>query len=253
MLHDNNGSTNGSNGKNGHHPEGGDGNVIRFRSRAPEKGDAPSHPPMINLPPVTKLILGAIILIHLAVWSSGFINAALPDSIYAYGSFTSASWSGTLPFMWWTPLTLVTFSFLHGGWLHLIVNTVMLAAFGSAVEKWLGARRMLAVFAGSSLIALALHFVADPSSTASVVGISGGISGFFGALLIMMQQENMLGNRRNSILPFIAIWVVISIVFGYMGAPDGSPIAWLAHIGGFFGGLGIVWWMLGRPRLFSRR
>lgn len=245
MVHD-------SNGTNGHAHNDGTENIIQFRPR-PEKPEGPSHPPMINLPPLTKLFLGAIILVHLCVWCIGYINPSLEGLIYGYGAFTPASWSGTLPFEWWAPLTIITFSFLHGGWLHLIVNAVMLMAFGAGIEKWLGPRKMLLVFIGSSIVALLFQFLSDPSSQASVVGISGGISGFFGALLLMLQQQRMLGNSNNSILPFIIIWIIVSVVFGYMGAPDGSPIAWLAHVGGFFGGLAITWLILGRPVLFRRR
>lgn len=248
MVHDSNGT---SNGTNGHHHAGDVKNIIQFPPKR-DKKDNPSHPPMINLPPLTKILLGLIIAVHLIVTAIGFISEPTQEMIYAYGAFTPGSWSGAVPFQWWTPFTVVTFSFLHGGWLHLIANAVMLMAFGSGIEKWLGQKRMMIIFAGSSVIALLCQLAADPSSSASVVGISGGISGFFGALLIMMQQQRLLGNSKNSILPFIALWVVISIIFGYMGAPDGSPIAWLAHIGGFFGGLLITWLMLGRPKLFKR-
>jgi membrane associated rhomboid family serine protease len=248
MVQDSNGT---SNGTNGHHHAGDVKNIIQFPPKR-EKDDGPSYPPMINLPPLTKILLAAIIVIHLGVWGIGFINEPLQKMIYAYGAFTPASWSGALPFQWWTPLTAITFSFLHGGWLHLIINGVMLMAFGAGIEKWLGPKRMMILFAGSAATALLCQFAANPDSYTSVVGISGAISGFFGALLIMMQQQRLLGNAKNSILPFIALWIIISIVFGYMGAPDGSPIAWLAHIGGFFGGLLITWLMLGRPRLFKR-
>lgn len=248
MVHDSNGTFNGS---NGHHHADDVKNIIQFRPKREEK-PTPDHPPMINLPPLTKYLLAIIIAVHLVVTVTGFIDEPAQEMIYAYGAFIPASWSGTLPFEWWTPLTAITFSFLHGGWLHLIANVVMLMAFGSGIEKWLGQKRMLIIFAASSAIALLCQFAADPHSYAGVVGISGGISGFFGALLIMMQQQRLLGNSRNSIMPFVVLWIVISVAFGYMGAPDGSPIAWLAHIGGFFGGLLVTWLLLGRPRLFNR-
>ena len=69
----------------------------------------------------------------------------------------------------------------------------------------------------------------------------------------MMQQQRALGNTRNSIMPFVIAWVAVSILFGYMGAPDGSPIAWLAHIGGFVGGLAVTWQMIGRPQIFPKK
>ena len=246
MLHDNNGSSHLKTSEN----------IIQFRplpDKNNQKNSGPSHPPMINLPLFTKFMLGAIIGIHVIVSAISYLSPDLFDQIYFHGAFTPASWSGTFPFMWWTPLTVVSFSFLHGGWLHLAVNSVMLMAFGSGVEKWLGAKRMLIIFSVSSVIALLFQFASAPHSMAGVVGISGGISGFFGALLLMMQQQRALGNTRNSIMPFVIAWVAVSILFGYMGAPDGSPIAWLAHIGGFVGGLAVTWQMIGRPQIFPKK
>lgn len=206
---------------------------------------------MINLPPVTKIMLSMIIGVHLAVFLLGLLNSDLVDKIYGYGGFTPAVWSGDILFQWWTPLTLLSFSFLHGGWLHLAMNTLMLAAFGSGIEKWLGPRRMLQVFVVSSVCALIAHFVFNLHSGSTVIGISGGISGFFGALLIMMRQQNALGNTRNSLMPFIIIWIIATVAFGMLGAPDGGDIAWVAHLGGFFGGLGFTWWML-KPKAIGK-
>ena len=135
--------------------------------------------PMFNLPPFTKFLIGIIIAIHLCVWGVSLINPEIEYLIYNYGGFIPASWSGTLPFMWWTPFTLLSFSFLHGGWLHLGVNTLMMMAFGSGVEKWLGWKRMLILFAGSSITAVFFQFISAPNSPIAVIGASGAISGFF--------------------------------------------------------------------------
>lgn len=248
MLHDNNGAS----GSNGHKAPGENGNIIQFKI-PPAPPVRPSHPPMINLPILTKIMLAIIVACQCLTAMIGWMDQDLLDVIYFHGAFTPASWAGPLPFLWWTPLTVLSFSFLHGGWLHLAVNGIMLAAFGSGVEKWLGARKMLFVFCVSSLIAIFFQFISQPHSMAGVVGISGGISGFFGALLLMMQQQRTLGNARNSIMPFVIVWLAVSVIFGFMGAPDGSPIAWLAHIGGFLGGLLATWHLLGYPRVFGRR
>lgn len=246
MLQDNNGSHNGMNGHgHGHEPK----NIIRFpdaKERSNKKTD-PSTPkvPMINLPPVTKYFVTAFLVIQVAVFVTSLIDPELENLIYIVGSFTPASWAGLMPFAWWTPLTLITFSFLHNGWFHVGVNTVMMMAFGTGVERWLGWQRMLVLFAVSTLGALLCHFALYPHSTTGIVGASGAISGFFGALLLMLKQQRALG-QKNSILPFIILWIVISVVFGMMGAPDGGEIAWVAHIGGFFAGLGTTWWMLRR-------
>jgi membrane associated rhomboid family serine protease len=236
----------GNNGTNGYHHGNEPPNIIRFPGNEPP---APKkRVPMFNLPPFTKILIGVIIAIHFCVWGLSLINPGTEYLIYSYGGFVPASWSGSLPFMWWTPLTLISFSFLHGGWLHLGVNTLMMMAFGSGVEKWLGWKRMLILFAGSSIAAAFFQFISAPNSPIAVIGASGAISGFFGAMILMMKQQRALGNSENSIMPFVLIWILTSVIFGMMGAPDGTPIAWLAHIGGFLSGMGITWLMIRKSR-----
>lgn len=241
MVQDNN-SMNGKNAHNGQHHDDSTPNIIRFSDHRPVK-EKKIHPPMINLPLFTKILLAIMITVQVIVFALGFIDPQMVDIIFSYGGFIPASWSPG-NFQWWTPLTLLTFSFLHDGWIHLGINVLMLAAFGSGIEKMLGAKRMLQIFAASTLAAIAAHFLFNIHSMGVVVGVSGAISGYFGALLWIMKQQNTLGNAQNSMTPFIVVWIVTTIGFGMMGAPGGGEIAWVAHIGGFFGGLGAAWWLL---------
>ena len=48
-------------------------------------------------------------------------------------------------------LTLITYAFLHGGWTHLGVNAVTLAAFGSPVARRLGDLPFLVFLAGGAI------------------------------------------------------------------------------------------------------
>ncbi len=41
---------------------------------------------------------------------------------------------------------------------------------------------------------------------------------------------------RHGLWPLAIVWIVVSVGFGAAGAPDGSAIAWAAHIGGFAAG-----------------
>jgi len=126
--------------------------------------------------------------------------------------------------------------FLHGSWTHLLLNTVMTTAFGAGVERLMGARRMIIFFVLCSLTAALIHFAVSPSSPNPVIGASGGLSGLFAAVLVMMQKMGMGGAGRYGIWPFVILWVGVSIMFGMMGAPGGGSVAWVAHIGGFLAG-----------------
>jgi membrane associated rhomboid family serine protease len=127
------------------------------------------------------------------------------------------------------------------------MNTVMMVTFGAGIEKIYGIRPMLIIYFGSVVIAALTHLAFDPNSMIPVVGASGGISGLFGAILIMMRDQSRHDGVQQNLLPFIVLWIGITVVFGFMGGPDGSSVAWIAHIGGFLGGLAIASKVLRSP------
>lgn len=69
-----------------------------------------------------------------------------------------------------------------------------------------------------------------------MIGASGGISGLFAAAIVMMNKSGQEMGGKVGILPFALLWIGLSIGFGMLGGPDGSLIAWAAHVGGFLGG-----------------
>lgn len=214
-----------------------DDKVVSFRRPSPNKPHGAAEP-LINLPPATKWLLGGMIAIHLVV------HLLLPDAaydwIFTHLGFIPARWTGDLPFEIFTPLTPFTYILLHANWLHLIMNGVMLMAFGSGIERWLGARRMIIFSVLCGVIAVAVHFAFNLHSSQPVVGASGALSGLFAAALIMINRGHPEMGGRFGLLPFIIIWIGISIAFGMTGAPDGSAVAWAAHVGGFLGGFAIL-------------
>ncbi len=194
----------------------------------------------LNLPPVTKALAYSFIIIHLLITIAAWIfGPGLYELIILLFSFIPGSWSGTFPFYWTTPISLITYMFLHGGWFHLFINTTMLMAFGSATERVLGPRRMIKLFLICGLCGAGFHFLFYFSSQNPLIGASGGLSGLFAAVLMLFQQ-NRPGKgfeKHKNIIGLLAVWVIISLVFALIGGGDGSSIAWAAHVGGFIGGL----------------
>lgn len=218
--------------------EAGNDNVLPF-GNGRKQGRKRPHPPMVNLPQGTKILILLLVAVHgILTLGTLVIHPALEPLALSYGGFVPANWTGTRPFAWWTPLTLVSFGFLHGGWFHLGINVLMLMAFGSGVERLLGARNFVKIYAGATVAAALTHLAFSPFSGEIVVGASGGISGLFGAMLVLMKRQGRLGG--GGLTPAILVWIGLTVAFGMMGAPDGSPVAWLAHIGGFLGGLGLA-------------
>jgi membrane associated rhomboid family serine protease len=193
--------------------------------------------PMINMPPVTKYMIGLILGVHILL--AVVLSPEQTDAVITRLGFIPERFqSGNIDL--YTMASPFTHMFLHGGWMHVAMNVLMLAAFGSGVERWIGSKRMIVLFLLSGLFGAATHYVLNTGSSFPMIGASGGLSGLFAAALIMISRGQREMGGRFGILPFALIWIGLSIGFGTLGGPDGSMIAWAAHVGGFLGGFAVL-------------
>ena len=149
-------------------------------------------------------------------------------------------------------LTPWTSALLHGGWLHLGINMVMLALVGRQVERVVGASGLVIAYAVGALVASAAQFLASPSSVVPMVGASGAISALFGLFAIFFGQpkqvtKNQKLNRWIHVAWLLAAWIVIQLMTEMLAGGQGVMLATPAHIGGFVAGL-----LLHRPLLLWR-
>ena len=160
------------------------------------------------------------------------------------------------------PWTLLTYAFLHGSWTHVGLNCVWIVAFGPPLARRFGAVRFFLFFAATAVCGALLHWLTSMMDFTPLIGASAAASGFMaGAARFVFQPGAPLGpalraharppERAASLaevltdrraLIFIVIWLATNIVFGagarVLGAAEG-PVAWIAHIGGFVGGLAL--------------
>lgn len=190
--------------------------------------------PMINLPPVTKLMIGLIIVPYLI--TGVLLSPPQEYAVMVHFGFIPAAYTGE--FTGWSAFTSpFTYMFIHASWLHVGINTAMLVAFGAGLERWMGGKRMFIFFYICSIAAAIFHFIISPANSGIMVGASGGVSGMFGAVMIMLQSQNRMPLGKYGLWPFAIFWIMISFIFGMLGSPDGGNIAWTAHVGGFLFGL----------------
>ncbi len=228
-------SSTGFNG-NGHDPDEeaeDDDNIIRLPLQ--DNRPPPRREPMFNLPPATKHLILVLLVIHVAIQ---FVSPATQDWVYTHFGFVAGSYTGRAPFTWMAAAAPLTYMLLHGSWLHVGMNSFMLAAFGAGVERLMGGLKMLILFVLCGLAAVAVQFAFAPFITDPVIGASGGISGLFAAVLLMMQKGSYVQPGRYGIWPLVIIFIIMQAGFGSSGiGPGGGNIAWVAHIGGFLAGL----------------
>jgi len=210
--------------------------------------------PAVNLPPVVGTLIAVNVGIYLlgAVMPWRWTSELLLNLGFVPGRYSLPGGLG-----WQALLSPVTHQFLHGGGLHILINMIMLAAFGTGVERVLGGARVLAIFLLSGIAGAALHYAFYPDTTIPVVGASGAISGLFGAVLRLMAKQAGPGGGGKRILPVAAIWIAIAVITGFTGAPGAGEdvqIAWAAHVGGFLlGFLALDLFAIGAPLPARRR
>ena len=187
----------------------------------------------INLPPALLWLIGINVAVHLLRTLLG--EEADSALIEQFGLVPAAYSSGGHDLLSLVAAP-ITYQFLHGGWMHLVINMVTLAAFGAPVERVLGVRRFILFYLSAGVVAGFDHVLLFPGSIDPVIGASGAISGVFGAVLMLMRYVGSL----TSLLPVAGIWIALNVFFGIFGGMPGAggeQIAWTAHIGGFVYGL----------------
>jgi membrane associated rhomboid family serine protease len=156
---------------------------------------------------------------------------------------------------------LITFQFLHAGFLHLLGNMIGLYFFGRAVEVLLGSRGMLILYLLSGtvggLLQMALAFSFPQYFSAGVVGASAGVFGLIAAFAVNA-PDDPITLLLFFILPVtfpakvllwaeggIALWGIIGPL---VNAPIfGTGVAHAAHLGGMLTGMAWIHWRVSTP------
>ncbi|GAB4354313.1 MAG: rhomboid family intramembrane serine protease [Oricola sp.] len=156
-----------------------------------------------------------------------------------------------------TVFSPVTYAFLHGDWVHLTINIVWLAVFGSPVAFRIGWRRSIAFWIVTAALAAATHLAIYFGDAVPVIGASGAVSGFMGAAARFGLRANRRHPRRGfdgpllsvrdslrarGVVPFLLVWIAINAAIGLdiFGIQQGQSIAWEAHIGGLAAGFFLI-------------
>ena len=154
---------------------------------------------------------------------------------------------GLDPDNWWP---LLTSTFMHGGWLHLILNMWTLWIFGPAMEARFGRLGFAVLYLCGGVAASTTHLMANFESATPVLGASGAIAAVLAAYAVIYPRERVLLIIPLGILfiplsvpavIFAVLWFALQVLQGtqeLFGPSLAGGVAWWAHIGGFvFGAL----------------
>lgn len=184
--------------------------------------------------PVTRVLLIANIGIHMGLFFYAFFIEADPyifnDVYRKWGLIPAEFWSGQGP---WQPVTSM---FLHGGFLHLLVNMIALWSLGTPIERTVGSNRFIWLYFISGLTGAATVVIFQPDLTSPTIGASGAIVGLLGALAVFYPNSQLLVffipmKARTAAI----IFGIGSVALAFLDSK--SNLSHFGHLGGLIGGL----------------
>jgi membrane associated rhomboid family serine protease len=189
------------------------------------------HEPRVSLTVALLIANAAVFLVQLVASNS------TPAAEIEYTYFALSLAGLKQGFVW----QLLTFQFMHAGWMHIIFNSLAIYFFGRPVETALGRRHFLTLYLASGIIGglvQMLFALLLPSFDGAVVGASAGASGLVAAFAILHWED-----RFTLLLYFIPVTmtgkillaVSLGLAFAGMLTPY-SGIANAAHLGGILTG-----------------
>jgi membrane associated rhomboid family serine protease len=139
------------------------------------------------------------------------------------------------PFMWiygeWWRLVMA--GFLHGGLIHIAMNSWALFDLGAQVDEVYGSSRLLVIYFVSNAFGFFLSTLFSPSLS---IGASAGICGLLGAMIALgLRHHNPLG---DAIRGTYIRWAVMILIIGFLPM---FHIDNFAHLGGMVSGFCVAY------------
>jgi rhomboid protease GluP len=135
---------------------------------------------------------------------------------------------------WWR---LITAGFLHGGIMHILMNSWVLFDLGAEVEQIYGTSRLIVFYFVSTITGF---WASSHLGFHASVGASAGIFGLIGAMLAFgVTDKSSLGSAVKSLY---MRWVIYGLVLSFIPGVD-----FWAHIGGLAGGF-VAGFLASTPR-----
>jgi membrane associated rhomboid family serine protease len=214
---------------------------------------------MFNVPVAVLAVLALLIGVHVLLtvlpqtWAA-WLTLALSFIPARYDGYAADIPGGQVAAV----TSFLTYAFVHGNLLHLVMNGAWLLAFGGVVASRTGSLRFLLFFAVCAVAGAVTFLIFNPGLLAPMVGASGAISGLMGATMRflftaldaeglralreepervpLMPLARALTDRRVLLVTGAFLLANLLAVLGLGGVPAGG-IAWQAHLGGYFTGL----------------
>ena len=138
---------------------------------------------------------------------------------------------------------LVTYQFLHGGVLHILLNMLCLFMLGPELERVVGSLRFLALYLLSGVIGGAGWLAIQYPNMGNCIGASGAVFGVMAAFATLFPRLML----TVMFFPFLTLpaWVLVGILtliqLAMLLDPRSTQVAYAAHLAGALAGFGLAW------------
>ncbi|MGZ3305789.1 MAG: rhomboid family intramembrane serine protease [Asticcacaulis sp.] len=212
--------------------------------------ERPVREPLLNAPALV-LVIPAIILAGygLQVLAGPQANNALIDA-YALSPVLLRQGHYDL---------LLSHMFLHGSWMHALMNAAFCFAFSAPVVRAAGRGPggVLSFFLFYLVCGVVAGFgycLLNWRADVAIIGASGAISGIMGAAIRLGVTPGRFESFRSSrVITMTVFWCGVNAASAFVPGvtgPAGVLVAWQAHVVGYLAGLLLIEpWI----RLFHRR
>lgn len=212
---------------------------------SPGRSQASPRQPIINAPLLVILMSALLVALHAFV------------SFGSYDERMEVMWNYAVwPGRFWAPagtdavypdhlsglITLVSTALLHADWTHVMINSLMLLAFGTPVARALGndARGWglwMLLFVGSVVAGSALYLALADVNGPYLIGASGGTSGLMAAAFLLDPWGGKRPLWAREFVSFSIVFALINVLL-VLVAPYalGMAVSWEAHLGGYAAG-----------------
>ena len=204
----------------------------------PLKDDNPTS----SRPIVTYFLIGLCVVVFLMQLGSQSYRTL----ILSYGLIPSVLMGhDQLPMdLYAVPAYMTIFSsmFMHGGWMHLIMNMLFMWVFADNIEDNLGSRNFIIFYILCGIGAAMTQVLINTHSQIPMVGASGAIGGVLGAYMINHPKAKVLVLIPYFIITIIKIRALYVLGFWFIlqFISSGGGVAYAAHIGGFISGMVLI-------------
>ena len=183
---------------------------------------------------ITPIIIDLNILMFfvLAYYDQEFMSFSTESLILFGGNISSKIIDGEI----WRFITNI---FLHGGFMHLLYNSIALVVISALfIEAIFGKSWLLLIYLVSGIGGGITSFYWYDEVVS--IGASGAIFGLFGCMLSLTAVKYFEADFSNSVLKILGLYAGVSFVYGLM--TPGTDNA--AHIGGLITGflLGLIFY-----------